>query len=669
MQSAELSLTDRDTDTSDSRAVLAGESRLAALQHRDGSWQAEVIWSPVITAQAVIVQHITGRTASAERSRLLLLHFRRTRRPGGGWGLHPQSRSYVFVTTVVYIAARLLGLPATDPMLAEARAFLGRVPGGVLANPQWGRVWLALIGLYPRSALNACPPELFLLPRTSPLSPLNFYCHTRYIYLAMAYLSGMEFQADLGALGADLRSELPGLDAEGPVHAVPVAPSDLHEAPGPALDGSFKLTRLGASLWRKVPGSARLRRRALAVCLDRIRFEQRATKFQGLSPVSGLLNTLALFANDPNDPDVANSLAGVEFWCWTDEVDGIRYAGARSTAWDTSFTLQALTKRGSEAALTQAETIRRGYAALCGMQATDDVPDRVKQDRDINRGGWCFTEGGQAWPVSDCTAEAVLALLDCHAVPGLIPTEARITPGRLAEAAAFILSRQNEDGGFGSYERRRGRPFLEKLNPSEMFGRCMTELTYVECTASSIRALKRILDAGAPVDRARCEAAIRLGTQIILSRQRTDGSWPGFWGINFVYGTLFALAALRDVGLEAEHPALALARRWIEGRQKPDGGWGEHFDGCAIDSYVENPESLVITTAWATLALLHTDETTPESARRGAAWLRLRQQADGDWPRDGVNGVFFGTAMLDYRLYNTYFPVKALAELARRADA
>jgi lanosterol synthase len=40
---------------------------------------------------------------------------------------------------------------------------------------------------------------------------------------------------------------------------------------------------------------------------------------------------------------------------------------------------------------------------------------------------------------------------------------------------------------------------------------------------------------------------------------------------------------------------------------------------------------------------------------------------DGDWPRDSVNGVFFGTAMLDYRLYNTYFPTWAL-NLARATN-
>ena len=652
------------------KAVHLGRERLAALQHPDGSWEAEVVWSPIITAQAAIVQAAVGQIPTGERCDRMLQYFRGTRRPDGGWGLHPESHSYVFVTTVVYVAARLLGAAVDEPMLVEARAFLARQSGGVAANPQWGRFWLALVGLYRWEDLNACPPELFLLPRGSPLSALRFYCHTRYIYLVMAYLSGVKFKADLGPVIDALRRELPGLTSStASLRTTGVASGDLHEAPGRLLTGIYALTRAARPTWKALPGAGSLRRRALRNALARIRYEQRVTGYQSLSPVSGLLNTLALHDANPDDPDVAASLTGAEFWCWSDAREGLRYAGARSMAWDTSFALQALVEHAGSEALAQADTIRRGYARLCAMQATTELPSRIEEDRDINLGGWCFTEGTQAWPVSDCTAEAVLAILACHDVDGLIPPHERISQQRLAEAATFILSRQNQDGGFGSYERRRGAGFLETLNPSEMFGRCMTELTYVECTSSSIRALHRLLEAGAPVDREQVARAIRQGTEIVLSRQLPDGSWPGFWGINFVYGTLFALRALRDIGLAADHPAIQRAKRWIEARQKPDGGWGEHFDGCATGTYVENPESLVITTAWAVLALLCTSDAVPESARRGAAWLENRQDQAGDWPRDSVNGVFFGTAMLDYRLYNTYFPLTALSQADRSADA
>ena len=42
-----------------------------------------------------------------------------------------------------------------------------------------------------------------------------------------------------------------------------------------------------------------------------------------------------------------------------------------------------------------------------------------------------------------------------------------------------------------------------------------------------------------------------------------------------------------------------------------------------------------------------------------------QQQENGDWPRQSVNGVFFGAAMLDYRLYHIYFPAWALARYIR----
>ena len=58
-------------------------------------------------------------------------------------------------------------------------------------------------------------------------------------------------------------------------------------------------------------------------------------------------------------------------------------------------------------------------------------------------------------------------------------------------------------------------------------------------------------------------------------------------------------------------------------------------------------------------ATLAVDES--PAVRRGIAFLHSMQRPDGSFPAQAVNGVFFGTAMLDYRLYNTYFPTWALA--------
>ena len=51
------------------------------------------------------------------------------------------------------------------------------------------------------------------------------------------------------------------------------------------------------------------------------------------------------------------------------------------------------------------------------------------------------------------------------------------------------MSRQNDDGGFGSYEPRRGSMVLRHFNPAEIYGNCMLEYSYSECTASCVRGL------------------------------------------------------------------------------------------------------------------------------------------------------------------------------------
>jgi len=103
------------------------------------------------------------------------------------------------------------------------------------------------------------------------------------------------------------------------------------------------------------------------------------------------------------------------------------------------------------------------------------------------------------------------------------------------------------------------------------------------------------------------------------------------------------------------------AAEWLAGKQKSDGGWGEHYSGCLTDRYVEHPVSQAVMTSWALLALMQTMPRDSVPVTRGIAWLAAQQKTDGCWASQAVNGVFFGSAMLDYRLYKVYFPVWALA--------
>jgi lanosterol synthase len=297
---------------------------------------------------------------------------------------------------------------------------------------------------------------------------------------------------------------------------------------------------------------------------------------------------------------------------------------------------------------------------------TFEVRDYQGQSRDPAIGGWCFSNGEHRWPVSDCTAEALCAVLKTHqAMEASLPASERISHERIQLAAQFILSRQNADGGFGTYERRRGSAWLEAMNPSEMFGHCMTERSYLECTGSAVSALSHFCTAYPDYRRDTIESAIERGIRFLKSKQRTDGSFPGFWGINFTYAIFHVVKAFIDAGLPANDETLVRAAEWLQSKQRPDGGWGEHFSGCLEDRYIEHTQSQVVNTSWALLALMEVIPSDAASVRRGIDWLKSMQLADGSWPQQSLNGVFFGSAMLDYQLYKTYFPVWALARYKR----
>src|SRR5262249_20404944 len=150
----------------------------------------------------------------------------------------------------------------------------------------------------------------------------------------------------------------------------------------------------------------------------------------------------------------------------------------------------------------------------------------------------------------------------------------RIPDEHLARAVEFILHRQNDDGGFGTYERRRGPKWLEALNPSDMYGNCMLEGSYVECTGSALCAMAHFAHAFPGRSRRDIDRAIQRGAGFLCRSQRADGSFAGAWGIHFTYGIFHAVKGLRAAGLPASHKALDGCARWLLSKQKKDGGWG-----------------------------------------------------------------------------------------------
>src|SRR6185503_19297924 len=102
--------------------------------------------------------------------------------------------------------------------------------------------------------------------------------------------------------------------------------------------------------------------------------------------------------------------------------------------------------------------------------------------------------------------------------------------------------------------------------------------------------------------RSRIDEAIERGVRFLRICQRPDGSYPGFWGINFTYAIFHVVRGLRAAGVETSDPAVKRAAEWLTGKQRPDGGWGEHYTSCLTGEYVEHSQSQVVMTSWALLA-------------------------------------------------------------------
>jgi lanosterol synthase len=282
--------------------------------------------------------------------------------------------------------------------------------------------------------------------------------------------------------------------------------------------------------------------------------------------------------------------------------------------------------------------------------------------------------------VSDCTAEALEALMRAE-LAGLSDDDGRLDLPRKLAAIEFVLRRQNEDGGFGSYEPRRGSMVLRRFNPAEIYGNCMLEYSYTECSGSCVRGLAYALrqltsrPSGAeeadriPLQlRTAMRDAIDRGSRFLLERQHAGGAWLGFWGINGTYGTLFATAGLVASGTSPAHPSVHRACRWLVESQRADGGWGESFEGLLHDKDIQLPageRSLAVQTAWALLTLLECAPHERDAIERGIAFLVALQRPDGSWPPEHPTGVFFNTAVLDYALYRQIFPAWALARYLR----
>jgi squalene/oxidosqualene cyclase-like protein len=553
-----------------------------------------------------------------------------------------------------YVALRLLGVKADDPMLEKPRAFIQR-HGGALYTPSWGKFYLCVLGAMEWSGVNSLMPELWLLPEWLPLRPSHWWCHCRMVYLPMAYCYGHRVTGPITPLVQAIRREIyvePYDKIEWWRFREQVRPIDRYW-PGSWL---LKIVFPLSNAYERVHLPF-LRRKALDFILAYVNAEDAQTNYIDIGPVNKVINMLCCWhAYGEQSEQLRRHRERLPDYLWLAE-DGMKMQGYNgSQLWDTAFSVRALCDSGLAPLFP--DTLRRAYAYFDVCQVDEETPMREKWFRHVAKGAWPFSTKPHGWPISDCTSEALQAAL--RAVESQLLDREPLAPERLYDAVNVIIAFQNKDGGMATYENTRGPAFLEKLNPSEVFGDIMIDYSYVECTSACIQALA-VFRKHFPEHRSEEVArTIARARQFLIDKQRPDGSWYGSWAVCFTYGAWFAIQGLIDAGEDPEGPVVRKGCDFLVSKQMPDGGWGESYLSCVTKEYTPHAESQVINTAWALLALMKAGYRDESVIERGVRLLLQKQEANGDWAQQGISGVFNGNCMITYTNYRNIFPLWAV---------
>jgi squalene-hopene/tetraprenyl-beta-curcumene cyclase len=486
----------------------------------------------------------------------------------------------------------------------------------------------------------AIPPELVLLPKAAYFNIYEMSCWTRAILVPLSIIYAHR----------PSRPSPPGVNLDRLFVGEKPADRGL-----PPLDHGFSwktFFHLSDWLLRKVEGHKwkPLRNKAL-----RTAEEWMIARLEGSEGLGAIFPAImnAILAMDclgysHKDPIFTRELS--HFWRLAIErTDSMWMQPCFSPIWDTAIAMFAAAESGVE---SDNPALCRGAEWLISKQVLQPGDWVVKNSKG-EPGGWAFEFANDPYPDVDDTAMVLLALSRVQ-----LPDAERQRES-MRRGLNWLLSMQSSDGGWASFEIDSNKTVLCKFPYADH--NAMLDPSTADITG---RVLEMLGSLGYDLSFGPARRAIRF----LREQQEPDGSWFGRWGVNYIYGTCFALRGLASIGLDMREAFCLHAAEWLRSFQNPDGGWGE-----SCDSY-DNPDlrgvgvSTAAQTAWALLGLFATGDFNSESVTRGVRFLLNTQQQDGSWEDEFFTGTGFPRVFyLKYHLYSTYFPVIALSQYYSRS--
>ncbi|UKZ70780.1 uncharacterized protein TrAtP1_011749 [Trichoderma atroviride] len=643
-----------------------GLSFFEKLQLPSGHWGCEY-GGPMFLLVGVVVAWYVTKTPIPDAYATEIKNYltARAHPKDGGWGLHIEGESTVLGTAMNYTVLRLVGVDPEEPIMVKARATLHKL-GGAVNSPHWGKFWLAVLGVVEWDIVNPVPPEIWLLPDWVPIAPWRWWIHIRQVFLPMGYIYSKRWSCEETDEIRGLKEELfvtPHAEINWASHRNSIAPIDNYNPKSWLLN---TINWVLVNVYNPYLRFNFIKERGEQWTSELVDMEDANTDYAGLAPVNSPMNMLVCYIRDgPDAFSVRRHRERLEEFLWVKD-EGMLCNGTNGVqCWDTAFAILAVVESGLHDKERWRPMLLKALQYLERQQIRENCKDQEKCYRQPRKGGWPFSNKDQGYGVSDCISEAlkaVILLQKTEGYPQLLEDQ------RIFDAVDTLLLYQNDNGAVSSYEQRRGSEYLELLNAAEVFGRIMVEYDYPECTTACVTVLSLFRKHWPEYRTDDINLFIKRATNWIKGYQRPDGSWYGSWGICFTYAGMFALQSMAAIG--ENYSNSKIAKRgcdFLISKQCEDGGWSESYRASETMTYIEHESgSLVVQTAWALIALLEADYPDMERIKKGIKLLTDRQQANGEWLQENIEGVFNKSTMISYPNYKYTFTIKALGLFAKK---
>ncbi|TWT62086.1 terpene cyclase/mutase family protein [Rubinisphaera italica] len=675
------------------KAISATAQFLKERQHAEGFWVAELEGDTILESEYILLLAYLGEENS-ESAKAAAAYIVEQQCSHDGWALFPNGPLEISASVKAYWALKITGhAPEAEYMQRAREAILAA--GGAEKVNSFTRYYMALLGLISYHQCPAVPPELVLLPRWTRLSIYDMSAWSRTILMPLSLLWAYKPHRDLPE-----EQQIEELFIKS-ARKLPIC-NDVTEK---VDDLSYRSRIPWAWMFRQFDrgykliercGGPPLRNKSIRIAAGWIL--ERLQNSDGLGaifpPIVWSLVALKSLGFEDDSYEVVTTRQQLDALILQGKnAQGektVRLQPCKSPVWDTSIATLALAETG------QADCKEAVAASSKWMRAQEirSYGDWSITHRDVEPGGWCFEFNNEFYPDVDDTAMVLMALLkslpdDLHAdwLAELVPQSERSLEKRLSTIVSgksehwqsamsdvsrlqpsldafrrgvqWLLAMQSKNGGWGAFDSNNDFELLTRVPFADH--NAMIDPPTPDITA-------RVLEALAMLGVNSQHEAIQKALTFLWEHQEEDGSWPGRWGVNYIYGTWQVVVGLIAVGISPEDARIQKSICWLKARQQANGGWGEtpeSYDRPELKGTgVETPSQ----TAWAILALVAAGESHSTAVSDAVRYLIETQQADGSWNETEFTGTGFPKVFyLRYHYYRIYFPLLALARYRQAA--